>query len=40
MVKISFVLFISILFFGLGVFWDYIFRFVVRMRDKKLGKMA
>ena len=34
-VKIRFVLFISILFCGLGVFWDCIFGFVVKMRDKK-----
>ena len=34
-VKIRFVLFIYFLFCGLSVFWDCIFRFVVRMRDKK-----
>ena len=33
-VKIRFVLFISFLFCGLSVFWDCIFGFVVRMRDK------
>ena len=33
-VKIRFVLFISFLFCGLSVFWDCIFEFVVRMRDK------
>ena len=33
-VKIRFVLFISFLFCGLTVFWDCIFGFVVRMRDK------
>ena len=35
-VKIRFSLFISFLFCGLGVFWDYIFGFGVRMRDKKM----
>ena len=34
-VKIRFVLFISFLFYGLNLFWDCIFRFLVRMRDKK-----
>ena len=34
-VKIRFVLFISFLFCGLSVFWDCIFGFVVRMRDKR-----
>ena len=34
-VKIRFVLFISFLFYGLSVFWDCIFWFVMRIRDKK-----
>ena len=34
-VKIRFVLFISFLLCGLSVFWDCIFGFVVKMRDKK-----
>ena len=34
-VKIRFVLFISFLLCGLSVFWDCIFEFVVKMRDKK-----
>ena len=34
-VKIRFVLFISFLFCGLSVFWNCIFGFGVRMRDKK-----
>ena len=34
-VKIRFVLFISFLFCGLNLFWDCIFGFIVRMRDKK-----